>query len=578
MASIQERLRRMREGEPPAQSQPTETRARQTEIDKTGLGSVYDRLARMRQDSEEAEWQRKALQTAKEQQIQQARVDLLDQALERQRRQDLSSGTIRNPADFAGGSATVKRRETGPRSGSFGGSGQGKRSDVGFTGERVSGQPDWGEIAKGVVLQGADQAATGITSTLSMLEGAVMKPVGTLLGNDQLYESGPFHTLNDYMQEAKEANEEHFTPEYKKAGRVGEVLGDFGPSVVAAIPQAALAFLTAGTSAAAQGTTAGVQAAGQVARGASVARTFLGAMRNTAQNPQFWYSVLSTAGNEYEQAKAEGADDGRAYAYAALTGLLNSVVEASGGIDTLTPDNKRILRQWVDTMLDEGREEVIQGAVSRLAQNAVYGQGNPLFSLENENAVVNPSTAAREFLGGAVVGGILGGGQLAVQQGLNAAANRQAARRAQEGAQAAQGDGGPVTRGTVQEAARGQENAASPGETATLVERVRRSIPDLENIGPVVEVTGREIPKTGKIVDRLVQFVNSIGNRVNRPGFGDVLFSKGRIKNSMIGHGVGDAKIETFAAVPAVIQNGVQIDHQQDWKGRGYDTYTLPTS
>ncbi len=568
MASIQERLRRMREGEPPAQSQLTETRASQTEVDKTGLGSVYDRLARMRQDSEEAERQRKALQTVKEQQIQQARVDLLDQALERQRRQDLSSGAIRNPADFTG-------EKSAPRSGSFGGSGQGQRSDAGFTGERVSGQPDWGEIAKGVVLQGADQAATGITSTLSMLEGAVMKPVGTLLGNDQLYESGPFHTLNDYMQEAKEANEEHFTPEYKKAGRVGEVLGDFGPSVVAAIPQAALAFLTAGTSAAAQGTTAGVQAAGQVARGASVARTFLGAMRNTAQNPQFWYSVLSTAGNEYEQAKAEGADDGRAYAYAALTGLLNSVVEASGGIDTLTPDNKRVLRQWVDTMLDEGREEVIQGAVSRLAQNAVYGQGNPLFSLENENAVVNPSTAAQEFLGGAVVGGILGGGQLAVQQGLNAAANRQAARRAQEGVQAAQGNMGPVTQGTVQEAARGQENAASPGETATLVERVRRSIPNLEDMGPVAEVTGNEMPSGGKVVDRLVKFVNSIGNRVNRPGFGDVLFSKGRIKSSMLGHGYGNAKVETFAAVPSVIRNGVQIDHQQDWKGRGYDTYTF---
>lgn len=564
MASIQERLRRMREGEPPAQSQPTETRASQTEVDKTGLGSVYDRLARMRQDSEEISRQREA----KEQQIQQARVDLLDQALERQRRQDLSSGTIRNPADFTG-------EKSAPRSGSFGGSGQGKRSDVGFTGERVSGQPDWGEIAKGVVLQGADQAATGITSTLSMLEGAVMKPVGTLLGNDQLYESGPFHTLNDYMQEAKEANEEHFTPEYKKAGRVGEVLGDFGPSVVAAIPQAALAFLTAGTSAAAQGTTAGVQAAGQVARGASVARTFLGAMRNTAQNPQFWYSVLSTAGNEYEQAKAEGADDGRAYAYAALTGLLNSVVEASGGIDTLTPDNKRVLRQWVDTMLDEGREEVIQGAVSRLAQNAVYGRENPLFSLEDENAVVNPSTAAQEFLGGAVVGGILGGGQLAVQQGLNAAANRQAARRAQEGVQAAQGDGGPVTQGTVQEAARGQENAASPGETATLVERVRRSLPNLEDMGPVAEVTGNEMPSGGKVVDRLVKFVNSIGNRVNRPGFGDVLFSKGRIKSSMLGHGYGNAKVETFAAVPSVIRNGVQIDHQQDWKGRGYDTYTF---
>ena len=514
----------------------------------------------------------------RQQQIQQARVDLLDQALERQRRQDLSSGTIRNPADFAGGSATVKRRETGPRSGSFGGSGQGQRSDAGFTGERVSGQPDWGEIAKGVVLQGADQAATGITSTLSMLEGAVMKPVGTLLGNDQLYESGPFHTLNDYMQEAKEANEEHFTPEYKKAGRVGEVLGDFGPSVVAAIPQAALAFLTAGTSAAAQGTTAGVQAAGQVARGASVARTFLGAMRNTAQNPQFWYSVLSTAGNEYEQAKAEGADDGRAYAYAALTGLLNSVVEASGGIDTLTPDNKRILRQWVDTMLDEGREEVIQGAVSRLAQNAVYGQGNPLFSLEDENAVVNPSTAAQEFLGGAVVGGILGGGQLAVQQGLNAAANRQAARRAQEGVQAAQGDGGPVTQGTVQEAARGQESpendkATARADSRAVVEKLRENIQLIGSMEPVSRLTGSEFQKSGgKLTDQVGAFFRRLGNRVTRRNFGDVILDERSIKND-IAHGIGRAKAITFAAVPDVIANGQQIDYQENWKGRGKDSY-----
>lgn len=553
MATIQERLRRLRTGETPgtaaSPSGGPENETGERRAAQSGGLTVTERLAKMRQDGEEISRQREA----KEQQIQQARVDLLDQALERQRMNSVQQGDFLLP----------------------GRAGQAAKRNVRVQSPEREGSADWGEIIKGWVLQGADQAATGITSTLSMLEGAAMKPMGALLGNDQLYESGPFHTLNDYMQEAKEANEEHFTPEYKKAGRIGEVLGDIGPSVVAAVPQAVLAFMTAGTSAAAQGTTAGVQAAGQAAQGAGVARTFLNTLRNTAQNPQFLYSVLSTAGNEYEQAKAEGADDGRAYAYAALTGLLNSVVEASGGIDTLTPDNKRVLRQWVDTMLDEGREEVIQGAVSRLAQNAVYGRENPLFSLEDENAVVNPSTAAQEFLGGAVVGGILGGGQLAVQQGLNAAANRQAARRAQEGVQAAQGNMGPVTQGTVQEAARGQENAASPGETATLVERVRRSIPNLEDMGPVAEVTGNEMPSGGKVVDRLVKFVNSIGNRVNRPGFGDVLFSKGRIKSSMLGHGYGNAKVETFAAVPSVIRNGVQIDHQQDWKGRGYDTYTF---
>ena len=556
MATIQERLRRLRTGETPgtaaSPSGGPENETGERRAAQSGGLTVTERLAKMRQDGEEISRQREA----KEQQIQQARVDLLDQALERQRMNSVQQGDFLLP----------------------GRAGQAAKRNVRVQSPEREGSADWGEIIKGWVLQGADQAATGITSTLSMLEGAVMKPMGALLGNDQLYESGPFHTLNDYMQEAKEANEEHFTPEYKKAGRVGEVLGDIGPSVVAAVPQAVLAFMTAGTSAAAQGTTAGVQAAGQAAQGAGVARTFLNTLRNTAQNPQFLYSVLSTAGNEYEQAKSEGADDGRAYAYAALTGLLNSVVEASGGIDTLTPDNKRVLRQWVDTMLDEGREEVIQGAVSRLAQNAVYGQGNPLFSLENENAVVNPSTAAQEFLGGAVVGGILGGGQLAVQQGLNAAANRQAARRAQEGAQAAQGDGGPVTQGTVQEAARGQESpendkATARADSRAVVEKLRENIQRIGSMEPVSRLTGSEFQKSGgKLTDQVGAFFRRLGNRVTRRNFGDVILDERSIKND-IAHGIGRAKAITFAAVPDVIANGQQIDYQENWKGRGKDSY-----
>lgn len=395
--------------------------------------------------------------------------------------QTVSSRKAAEDRQGSGGGSAVTTRQPS-RSGSFGGSGQRGERRAGFTGDRASGQPDWGKIAKGVVLQGADQAATGITSTLSMLEGAVMKPAGALLGNEQLYESGLFHTLNDYMQGAAEKNTERFSPEYSKAGRVGELIGEYGAATVAALPQAALAFLTAGASAAAQGTTAGLQAASQAARSAGIANTFLGALRDTAKNPQFLYSLLSTAGNEYEQAKSDGVDDGRAYAYAALTGLLNSVVEVSGGIDTLTPDNKRTLRRWVDTMLDEGKEEVIQGAISRLAQNAVYGRGNPLFSLQDENAVVSPRTAAQEFMGGAVVGGILGGGQLAVQRGLNAAYERQAARRAQEGAVGVREAGGPVTRETAQEGVRGRENAASQAETAngetSLEERFRTLLTD----------------------------------------------------------------------------------------------------
>lgn len=43
----------------------------------------------------------------------------------------------------------------------------------------------------------------------------------------------------------------------------------------------------------------------------------------------------------------------------------------------------------------------------------------------------------------------------------------------------------------------------------------------------------------------------------------------------MIGHGFGQGKVDTFAAVPAVIRDGAEIDHQPNWKGRNYETYTF---
>lgn len=41
-----------------------------------------------------------------------------------------------------------------------------------------------------------------------------------------------------------------------------------------------------------------------------------------------------------------------------------------------------------------------------------------------------------------------------------------------------------------------------------------------------------------------------------------MIFSKARIKNSMIGHRSSDIKIESFVAVTDVIKNGIQIDYQ----------------
>jgi hypothetical protein len=135
------------------------------------------------------------------------------------------------------------------------------------------------------------------------------------------------------------------------------------------------------------------------------------------QSPQFWLPALQVAGDSFEQAKKDGATGMEASTYAILNALLNAYVEVGGGgiqelPDALKTGNRSAIRQWVDTMLDEGKEEIVQGIIERLLQNTVYGKGNALFSLEDPEAILNPLTAAAEFGGGAFVGGILGGGEM----------------------------------------------------------------------------------------------------------------------------------------------------------------------
>ena len=73
------------------------------------------------------------------------------------------------------------------------------------------------------------------------------------------------------------------------------------------------------------------------------------------------------------------------------------------------------------TMIDEGKEEVLQGIIDRTLQNVVYDAENPYLGV-NENAIFDPGAAVEEFAGGAIVGGLLSGGVT----GVNALTNRAA--------------------------------------------------------------------------------------------------------------------------------------------------------
>ena len=229
-----------------------------------------------------------------------------------------------------------------------------------------------------------------------------------------------FNRWNRAIDAEAQGVQQRYAENTARGGKAAQVFEDLGAATVAAVPQAIAALFTGGASAAAQAGALAENAAASSGLVSTISRS----MRAMAKDPNFQLSFAQVFGPGYEQAKADGADDFRASVYAIGNGLMNAAVEVGGGIQTLPRELQNggnAWKTWVDAMLDEGKEEVVQGVIERATQNAVYGRDNPLVGIGN-GAIFDPAAAAEEFAGGAVVGGILGGGQV----GVNTLANRAA--------------------------------------------------------------------------------------------------------------------------------------------------------
>ncbi len=227
-----------------------------------------------------------------------------------------------------------------------------------------------------------------------------------------------FNRWNQAIDAEAEGVRQKYAENTARGGRAAEVAEDLGAATVAALPQAGAAILTGGASS----VMTAEQLAARAAASPSVVNTISTGMRTMAKDPNFQLSFAQVFGPGYEQAKADGADDFRATVYAVGNGLMNAAVEVGGGIQTLPKElqgGTSAWKAWVDSMLEEGKEEVVQGVIERAMQNAVYDKGNPLVGIGND-AIFDPAAAAEEFAGGAVVGGILSGGQI----GVSALGNR----------------------------------------------------------------------------------------------------------------------------------------------------------
>lgn len=279
--------------------------------------------------------------------------------------------------------------------------------------KEVAERPDDKETGKGMLWKGVTQAANGFAQTLGWLPGNALKELG--------WENNPFSNLAEAQQQIADAAQEYYSKNMQNGTKGQKIADEIGTSTVAALPQAIMAAMSMGGSVEAQLATGGAKAAatlpGIVGNAKTSAVTAQQMAQAMAKDPNFWLAFSQVAGRNYQDAKADGASDWEANAFAMANGLVNAAVEVAGGIQKLPGElqvSESALKSWIKSAAEEGQEEVVQGVLERALQNLTYNKGNKVFSTKDEDAVLNPVTGAKEFGLGMTVGGILGGGQTIV--------------------------------------------------------------------------------------------------------------------------------------------------------------------
>ena len=258
--------------------------------------------------------------------------------------------------------------------------------------------PDGWDVVKDTVKSGFATFNKGLFSTLDFI-----------LPTEVLGDYDVISQANDYYSDEYDYYERRRQNSLAGRGGFAHAMSDLGVSTINAVPSTALAWASGGTSLGASGasTLAGASSAASTGIGVTLSQMGQQALRN----PQTYMTLLQTLGPEYEKAKASGASEGEAIAYAFTSAGLGSLIETSGGVQTLPGKLEKgegVWKAFVKSGFEEGAEEIHQGLVSGSAEKVIYNPDKEMFSTTNEDAIINPGAMTKEYAMGAGVGWILG--------------------------------------------------------------------------------------------------------------------------------------------------------------------------
>lgn len=272
----------------------------------------------------------------------------------------------------------------------------------------------------------ADTAATAVETVESYLTGGFTKDGKYVKGDSAFTKSllQPIHDWANYTRNTSNALNEQSARNWDQTA-AGSVANTIGTGVIAALPQAALALMTLGTSSAGTLTQTSAGLAGSIET----------AIQRISNDPSFWLSFMQETGGNFAEAKSAGATDEQAILSATIAGLANAAIEVGGGLENSGWMNDSTLsklskaKNLIKSAVEEGGEELIQNPISRAMQKLVYDSDRQWLSIDNtaegRDAVFNPYQSAEEFATGAAVGGILGAGNFALSRALNSRSQSQ---------------------------------------------------------------------------------------------------------------------------------------------------------
>lgn len=321
---------------------------------------------------------------------------------------------------------------------------------------------DWFNAVRYGFRSGITSADQAIAKGLDFFLGDALGELQTLGGETvRLFNPDFDYNEKNLLDRYVDWSQSHLDVQRERAAEAvginstAQKVNQYTEMVFNSLPMSVMAIMSGGATAAPQASTEALKVASAIANSGKAQQLLtpvLNAVKNMANDPNWQFTFMSTVGESYEDALADGASNEDAVINALLNAAANATIEVGGGDEALgglqklpKPLREALQRgdksgvlQILKSIPSEAGEEIMQG-IAEAGIKGIY-KDVPLFSMNDEGAVISPSRMLDEAKGAAVVSAVLGGGQYAAEAGLNAAERSRANKAADAVAKQLYGD------------------------------------------------------------------------------------------------------------------------------------------